>query len=53
MNKKQRQKNETEYEQWIEREDESRVCSFEISGKSGWKAGYLKEVNTEEITIRF
>jgi hypothetical protein len=53
MNKKQQQKNEIEYERWIEKEDEGRVYSFEISGKSGWKAKYLKEVNNEEVTTRF
>ncbi len=53
MNEKQRQKNEIEYERWIEKEDGGRVYSFEISGKLGWKAKYLKEVNNEEMTIRF
>lgn len=53
MNEKQRQKNELEYERWIEKKDGGRVYSFEISGKAGWKAKYLKEVNNEEMTIRF
>ena len=53
MNEKQRQKNETEYGSWIEKENGGRTYWFEISGKLGWKAKYLKEVNTEEVTIRF
>ncbi len=53
MNEKQRQKNEIEYERWIEKEDGGRIYSFEISGKLGWKAKYLKEVNNKEVTIRF
>jgi len=53
MNKKQRQKNETEFESWIEKADGGRVYSFEITGKLGWKAKYLKEVNSEEVTIKF
>ena len=30
-----------------------RIYYFEINGKFGWKAKYLKEVNKDEITIRF
>lgn len=53
MNEKQRQKNEIDYESWIEKEDGGRIYWFEISGKLGWKAKYLKEVNNEEVTIKF
>ena len=53
MNNKRRQKNEIEYESWIEKENGSRIYLFEISGKLGWKAKYLKEVDSEEVTIRF
>ena len=53
MNEKQRRKNEIEYEQWIKREDGGRIYSFKISGKSGLKAKYLKEVDFEEVTKRF
>jgi uncharacterized protein YxjI len=53
MNKKKRQKNETEFGFWIENEDGSRVYSFEIDGKLGWKAKYFKEVDSNEITLRF
>jgi hypothetical protein len=53
MDKKKRQKNETEFESWIEKEDEGRIYSFEIAGKLGWKAKYLKETDREEVTINF
>lgn len=53
MNKKKREKNEAEFESWIEKEDGNRIYSFEISGRMGWKARYLKEVDREEITLKF
>ncbi len=52
MNENKRQKNETDFDLWIEKED-GRIYSFEVAGKLGWKAKYLKEVNNEEVTIRF
>lgn len=51
MNNSQRTKKE--YDAWIEKENGGRIYYFEIAGKSGWKAKYLKEVNNEEITIKF
>lgn len=53
MNENKRQKNEIDYEFWIENENGNRIYSFEIHGKFGWKARYLKEVNKEEVTVRF
>ena len=53
MNEKKRQKNEMEFDLWIEKENGNRIYSFEIPGKSGWKAKYLKETDNEEITIKF
>jgi len=53
MNELKRRKNEAEYERWIEKADGIRIYSFEIKGRQGWKALYLKEVNSEEITLRF
>lgn len=46
-------KNEKEFDTWIEKEDGGRVYSFEVAGKLGWKAKYLKEVCSEEVTIKF
>ncbi len=53
MNNKQRAKNEREFDTWIQTEDGGRIYSFVVAGKLGWKAKYLKEVNGEEITIKF
>ena len=53
MNLQKRKKNESEYDKWTENEDGGRIYSFEIKGRLGWKALYLKEVNSEEITLRF
>ena len=52
MTEKKRQKNEKEFESWIELES-GRIYSFEVPGKLGWKAKYLKEVDAAEVTIRF
>jgi len=53
MNNTQRAKNERAFDTWIEKEDGGRIYSFEVAGKLGWKAIYLKEVNSEETTIKF
>ncbi|MDQ6901848.1 MAG: hypothetical protein M3139_02405 [Bacteroidota bacterium] len=52
MNERKRKKNEKEFEFWQEIKN-GRIYSFEVLGKLGWKANYLKEVDGEEITIRF
>ena len=53
MNNSRRTKNEKEFNIWIQKEDGGRIYSFEVAGKLGWKAKYLKEVNKEEVTTRF
>lgn len=53
MDEKKRKQNEKEFDQWIEKDDGGRIYSFEIAGKLGWKAKYLKEVDANENTIRF
>ena len=53
MNKKKRDKNEAEFDSWIENKTGNRIYSFEIVGRFGWKARYCKEVNNEEVTLRF
>jgi len=53
MNEIKRRKNEAEFERWIEKADGSRIYSFEIKGRMGWKALYLKEVDSEEKTLKF
>ncbi len=29
------------------------MYSFEVKGRSGWRARYVKEVDAEELTVRF
>lgn len=53
MNQNQCAKNEREFDTWIGKEDGGRIYSFEVAGKLGWKAKYLKEVNGQEVTIKF
>lgn len=53
MKEEKRRKNESEYELWIERDGGGRVYSFEVIGKSGWKAKYVKEVDSNEVTLKF
>ena len=51
MNEKKRQKNEMQFTSWKEKEDGGRIYSFEIAGKFGWKAKYLKETDKEAPTM--
>jgi hypothetical protein len=53
MNKKKRDKNEQEFDMWVEERNGNRIYSFEIGGRFGWKARYFKEVDKEEVTLRF
>ncbi|MDR0793561.1 MAG: hypothetical protein LBE82_09665 [Chitinophagaceae bacterium] len=45
--------NEKEFDEWSEITNGGRIYSFEIMGKRGWKAKYLKEVDANETTIKF
>ncbi len=53
MNINKRQENENKFPNFEEREDGSRMYWFEIEGRMGWKAKYLKIVDQEEITLSF
>ena len=53
MDLKKRKKNEKAFDSWIESEVGGRIYSFEIQGKYGRKARYVKEVNKDEITLKF
>jgi hypothetical protein len=50
---KKRQENERLFPNWEELEDGSRVYWFEIKGRIGWKAKYLKQVDDNEVTLKF
>lgn len=45
--------NERKFPYWVEMHGGGRRYWFEITGKSGWKAMYVKEVNSGEETVRF
>ena len=38
---------------WRELPDGGRLYSYEVKGRSGWLAKYVKEVDAEESTVRF
>ena len=48
-----RSQNERKFGHWDELPDGGRRYWFEVPGRYGWKARYLKEVNAEEVTLRF
>jgi len=45
--------NERKFPHSVEMPGGGRKYWFEITGKSGWKAMYVKEVNASEETMRF
>ena len=53
MDIKKRIENEKKFPNWSEQSDNSRIYSFEINGRMGWKAKYLKEVDKNERTLSF
>lgn len=50
---KKRSQNEGKFTHWEPLPDGGRRYILEIFGRSGWKARYVKEVDTEEETVRF
>ncbi len=48
-----RSQNERKFGHWEEVASGGRRYWFEVAGRQGWKAPYLKEVNADENTIRF
>lgn len=48
-----RRQNELRFGSWSEKSDGGRIYRRTVSGKSGWSAKYLKEVDSEEQTLRF
>jgi hypothetical protein len=53
MDFKKRLDNEKKFTNWSELENGNRIYYFDIEGRYGWKARYIKEVDNNEITIRF
>jgi len=48
-----RAQNERRFDAWEPQPDGGRLYSLDIAGKLGWRARYLKLVDSEERTIRF
>ena len=53
MNVKKRQENERKFPNREDLADGSRKYWFEIAGRMGWKARYIKIVDAEELTLCF
>lgn len=52
MNIRKRKENEKKFGKWTET-DSGRIYFFEVKGKKGWKARYVKEVDADENTLKF
>lgn len=48
-----RRLNEQKYGTWEDLPGGGRRYSFEVTGRRGWRARYVKEVDTDERTMRF
>jgi hypothetical protein len=48
-----RRRNERVFENWEELPDSGRRYWYEVTGRLGWKARYVKEVDADENTLRF
>ena len=48
-----REQNEKKFGAWAELPDGERLYRLEIAGRFGWRACYFKEVDSNEITVRF
>jgi hypothetical protein len=53
LNNNKRTQNENIFSEWEEMPDGSRMYWFEIEGRIGWKARYIKTVNYQEVTLSF
>jgi len=53
MDARKRAQNERKFGTWDELSDGGRRYSFEVKGRSGWRARYVKEVDSNEATVRF
>lgn len=48
-----REQNEKKFMQWHELADGGRQYWYEVSGRHGWKARYVKEVDKTEKPVRY
>lgn len=48
-----RKENETKFGNWKDTEQGGRVYWYEVKGKFGYYARYVKEVDQNEVTLKF
>lgn len=53
MGEEKRRENEDKFDHWDDLPNGGRRYVMEVAGRSGWKAIYLKEVDKDEVTVRF
>ncbi len=53
MNEAKRQENEKKFATWETLADGGRRYSYEVKGRLGSSARYIKEVDRQEVTLRF
>ena len=53
MSTKKRKENEKKFGKWTQHHDGSRVYFYEVNERFDWKARYIKEVDSEEKTLKF
>lgn len=53
FNENKRRQNERKFDLWDDLPEGGRRYRFEVAGRRGWKAVYVKEVDEAETTVRF
>ena len=53
VDERKRKENESKFSDWMELADGGRRYFYEIRGRYGWTARYIKEVDASEQTVRF
>ena len=48
-----RRQNEKKFGHWLDLPNGGRRYWLDVKGRQGWRARYLKEVDADEITVRF
>ncbi|MFP4088370.1 MAG: hypothetical protein ACLFUL_16450 [Desulfobacteraceae bacterium] len=48
-----RKKNEKKFQAWKDLPNGGRLYYYDVQGRRGWIARYLKEVDPSEVTLRF
>ena len=48
-----REQNERKFPNWEIRDGGGRTYWLDVEGRQGWKARYVKEVDADEVTVRF